>query len=144
MPQFDKITFFNQIFWLFFFFSGFYFIFLKIFLPKLSSILKARAKKLQKGSFGVATFSKEQDFATTSFNFLIEKMSSVVKSSVQNSSDKMVVWTESALKTINYENLNNSNFLLEKLIHKQIATTHLLCNTSVKSVVKKLSKTSRK
>jgi len=144
MPQFDKITFFNQIFWLFFFFSGFYFIFLKIFLPKLSSILKARAKKLQKGLFGVASFSKEQDFATTSFNFLIEKMSSVVKSSVQNSSDKMVVWTESALKTINYENLNNSNFLLEKLIHKQIATTHLLSNTSVKSVVKKLSKSSRK
>jgi len=144
MPQFDKITFFNQIFWLFFFFSGFYFIFLKIFLPKLSSILKARAKKLQKGSFGVATFSKEQDFATTSFNFLIEKMSSIVKFSVQNSSDKMVVWADSVLKTINYENLNNSNFLLEKLIHKQIATTYLLSSTALKPVAKKLPKIRRK
>ena len=47
---------------------------------------------------------------------------------------------------LNYCNSNGYKVsgLLEKLIHKQIATTHLLCNTSVKSVVKKLSKTSRK
>ncbi len=144
MPQFDKITFFNQIFWLFFFFSGFYFVFLKFFLPKLSSILKARAKKLQKGSSGVTFFSKEQDSATTSFNFLIEKMSSIVKLSVQNSSDRMAVWTDSAIKTINHENLNNSNFLLEKIIHKQIATTHLLSSNSFKPLIKKLPKSRRK
>jgi len=48
MPQFDKITFFNQIFWLFFFFSGFYLLLLKFFLPKLGSVLKARAKKTSK------------------------------------------------------------------------------------------------
>lgn len=47
MPQFDKITFFNQVFWLLSFFSVFYLIFLKFFLPKLSSILKARTKKLR-------------------------------------------------------------------------------------------------
>jgi F0F1-type ATP synthase membrane subunit b/b' len=126
MPQFDKITFFNQIFWLFFFFSGFYFIFLKIFLPKLSSVLKARTKKLQKGSSGVASFSKEQDLATVSFNSLIEQMSSVVKFSVQSSSEKMTVWTDSAVKSLNKENLNASNSVVEKLVHKQIVTTHLL------------------
>jgi len=47
MPQFDKITFFNQVFWLLSFFSTFYLVFLKFFLPKLSSILKARTKKLR-------------------------------------------------------------------------------------------------
>lgn len=51
MPQFDKITFFNQVFWLFFFFSGFYLIILKVFLPRLSSILKARTTLLEVGLF---------------------------------------------------------------------------------------------
>jgi hypothetical protein len=74
MPQFDKITFFNQIFWLFIFFSGFYLIALKIFLPKLSSVLKARTKKLQKGSEGVVFFYKEQDKVTELFNSSIENM----------------------------------------------------------------------
>jgi hypothetical protein len=46
MPQFDKITFFNQIFWLILIFSGFYFILLKNFLPKIGSVLKARNKKI--------------------------------------------------------------------------------------------------
>ena len=49
MPQFDKITFFNQIFWLFVFFSGYYLLLLKVFLPKLGAVLKARAKNYKKG-----------------------------------------------------------------------------------------------
>jgi F0F1-type ATP synthase membrane subunit b/b' len=48
MPQFDKITFFNQIFWLFVFFSGYYLLLLKVFLPKLGAVLKARAKNYKK------------------------------------------------------------------------------------------------
>jgi F0F1-type ATP synthase membrane subunit b/b' len=56
MPQFDKITFFNQIFWLFFFFTGYYFLLLKIFLPKLCSVLKIRNKKLQKGVKNLAVY----------------------------------------------------------------------------------------
>jgi len=128
MPQFDKITFFNQIFWLFFFFSGFYFIFLKIFLPKLSSVLKARAKKLQKGSSGVASFSKEQSLAANSFNFLLEQISSFVKSSVQNSSEKMNIWADNTVKTINTKNLGASNSSMEKFAYKQIVTTYLLNN----------------
>ena len=48
MPQFDKITFFNQIFWLILIFSSFYFILLKNFLPKIGSVLKARNKNYLK------------------------------------------------------------------------------------------------
>jgi hypothetical protein len=49
MPQFDKITFLNQIIWLFLFFSGTYFVVLKLFLPRLAFVLKLREKKLLKG-----------------------------------------------------------------------------------------------
>jgi hypothetical protein len=76
MPQFDKITFFNQIFYLFLSFSGFYLIFLGIFLPKLSSVLKVRAKKLQKGCSGSLWFFEEQKIVITSFDIGIEKLSS--------------------------------------------------------------------
>jgi len=44
MPQFDKITFFNQIFWLTLSFLSFYFILLKALLPVLASSLKTRKK----------------------------------------------------------------------------------------------------
>lgn len=44
MPQFDKITFFNQIFWLIVTFSIFYFFILKNLLPALASGLKTRKK----------------------------------------------------------------------------------------------------
>jgi len=128
MPQFDKITFFNQIFWLFTFFSGFYFIFLKIFLPKLSSILKARTKKLQKGSSGVVLFSKEQDNVTVSYNMSIEQISFVVKNFILNSSDNTAVWVDFSVKSLNKETLKSSNSVFESHIHKQIGTNFLFSN----------------
>ena len=79
MPQFDKITFFNQIFWLFIFFSSFYLVSIKFFLPNLSSALKARTKKLQKSCTGVLFFFKEQEKLTELFNSSIENMSFVIK-----------------------------------------------------------------
>ena len=48
MPQFDKITFFNQIFWVFILFVFFYLTFLRLSLPKIAAVLKARLKKLIK------------------------------------------------------------------------------------------------
>src|SRR6056297_2631488 len=44
MPQFDKITFFNQIFWFLSAFLSFYFIILKGLLPVLAASLKSRKK----------------------------------------------------------------------------------------------------
>ena len=119
MPQFDKITFFNQIFWLFIFFSGFYLIFLKIFLPKLSSILKARAKKLQKGSDGVVAFSKEQDVVTKLFNSSIEEIASLVKVSVSAESEKTCLWVNTSVAVLNEEKLTRSNHAMEKILHYQ-------------------------
>lgn len=50
MPQFDKITFFNQIFWLLLMFSVFYILLLRNYLPKIALILKVRRKKLSRGA----------------------------------------------------------------------------------------------
>lgn len=61
MPQFDKITFFNQLFWLLFFFSGFYLVLLHYFLPKLSSVLKARQKMLKFYLDGVSGMFNERN-----------------------------------------------------------------------------------
>lgn len=44
MPQFDKVTFFNQIFWFLLLFLTFYFVILKSLLPVLAASLKTRKK----------------------------------------------------------------------------------------------------
>jgi len=128
MPQFDKITFFNQIFWLFIFFSGFYLISLKVFLPKLSSVLKARTKKLQKGSEGLTSFNEELVDVNTSFNSSIEEMSVVVKTSISDFKEKTDLWVDLAVTNLNKEELESSNVALEKALHKQIAVSYLLGN----------------
>ena len=68
MPQFDKITFFNQLFWLFFFFSGFYLVLLHYFLPKLSSVLKARQKMLKNSLSGVSAMLTERSDVESSLH----------------------------------------------------------------------------
>jgi len=128
MPQFDKITFFNQLFWLFIFFSGFYLTFLKFFLPKLSSILKARNKKLQKGSTNLTAFSEEQISVTFIFHNILETISFIAKNLLLNSSEKITIWVSASLKKLNEENLKKSNILMEKLLHKQITKTFLFLN----------------
>jgi len=128
MPQFDKITFFNQIFWLFAFFSGFYFIFLKIFLPKLSSVLKARQKKLQKGSQGLVSFSKEQDKTFEQFNTAIQESSISVKGSVLNTTESIKTWLDVTITYLNKEKLNSSNSSIENFVYKQHVTPSIISN----------------
>jgi F-type H+-transporting ATPase subunit b len=132
MPQFDKITFFNQIFWLFFFFTGYYFLLLKVFLPKLGSVLKARNKKLQKGTQGVAIFAEEQETVASSFNSSVEKITSVVKKVVSDSSEKTTAWVDSTVSDLNTTNLKESNSMVESLVYKQLAATYLLSKVGAK------------
>ena len=125
MPQFDKITFFNQIFWLFVFFSGYYLLLLKVFLPKLGAVLKARSKKLQKGTEGVVGFKQEQEQVSVVFNNSIEKMSSVVKKTISDSTTKTDSWVVSSIQEINKENLVEGNSLVENTLYKQLVISHL-------------------
>ena len=122
MPQFDKITFFTQIFWLFFFFLGFYLVFLKTFLPKLASVLKVRVKKLQKGVEGVSIFAEEQEVTTSAFNKALEDIFSIVKASVDIFKEKMSIWSDSGVQTLNTKDLISSNNEIEKVFHKHLTT----------------------
>ena len=105
-----------------------YLFFLKVFLPKLSSVLKARTKKLQKGSEGLTSFNEELVDVNTSFNSSIEEMSVVVKTSISDFKDKTDLWVDSAVTNLNKEELESSNVALEKALHKQIAISYLLGN----------------
>ena len=67
MPQFDKFTFFHQIFLLLFVFPLFYLLILQNFLPKLSSVLKVRQKFLNRLMVNVSHILEEQNQIQTSF-----------------------------------------------------------------------------
>tara|TARA_B110000977_G_scaffold185031_1_gene249438 strand:+ start:223 stop:630 length:408 start_codon:yes stop_codon:yes gene_type:complete len=82
MPQFDKITFFTQIFWLTIIFFGFYFLTLKIFLPKIATVLKTRRKKFLIGSSGLLNLNKEQNRTESSRNSLIQEFSEYKKDQI--------------------------------------------------------------
>lgn len=129
MPQFDKITFFNQVFWLFVFFSASYVIFLKVFLPKLAQVLKARTKKLSKGSSGVDNFLAEQQDATAYFNNSVEKLMTLVKDDLTEFKNKSSEWVETNKLTLTKNELSQSNSSLEKAIHKQIVLDYKLTNS---------------
>jgi len=75
MPQFDKITFFTQIFWLTIIFFSFYFFTLKVFLPKIATVLKTRKKKILIGSSGLLNLNKEQVSVESSRNNLLQEFS---------------------------------------------------------------------
>jgi len=122
VPQFDKITFFTQIFWLFFFFLSFYLVFLKTFLPKLASALKVRVKKLQKGVKGVSIFVEEQQSTIFAFNKSFENIFSIIKNSINLFKEKMLIWSDSGVQSLNSKNLISSNTAIEKVFHKHLST----------------------
>ncbi len=67
MPQFDKITYFNQIFWLLVFFLAFYFNLLKHILPLLAFSLKTRKKVSLVSSSGLQMGLGSGDNAYTNY-----------------------------------------------------------------------------
>ena len=85
---------------------------------------------MQKGSEGAASLAEEQTQVIENFNSSIEEMSLVVKNSVADSTEKLNFWVSSQLSTLNKESLAVSNDVMEKIVHKQITTTHLLSNVS--------------
>jgi len=104
------------------FFLGFYLIFLKTFLPKLASALKVRVKKLQKGVEGVSTFAEEQQSTISAFNKSLESVFSIVKNSINLFKEKMFIWSDSGVQSLNIKNLISSNNAIEKAFHKHLVT----------------------
>ena len=108
MPQFDKITFFNQIFWLIVIFSGFYFILLKNFLPKISSVLKARNKKLLKSNVLAEQFKLEESSVLTDSNRIFVGAASLCRTNLFNGAAKSNEWLSSSQKGLLVADLKNT------------------------------------
>jgi hypothetical protein len=70
MPQFDKILFFNQIFWLVLSFFCFYVILIFRYLPSLSRVLKVRSKRLEKVREFSRSFKKDTFSTLNNVNFI--------------------------------------------------------------------------
>jgi F-type H+-transporting ATPase subunit b len=108
MPQFDKITFFNQIFWLILIFSGFYFILLKNFLPKIGSVLKARNKKLLKSNTLAEQFKSEESSVLADSNRVFVGTASLCRTNLFNGVGKSNDWLSSSQKNLLISDLKNT------------------------------------
>lgn len=81
MPQFDVSSFFNQVFWLGFFFSCVYFLLVGFLLPDLVSGIKARYKK-ERGELALL-FNEVLSYNRTNLALSIGHKLSAVKSSTK-------------------------------------------------------------
>lgn len=108
MPQFDKITFFTQIFWLTIIFFGFYFLTLQIFLPKIAAVLKSRKKKLSSGSTGVFNLNEEQFSVVNIRNTFVQNFIEDAKSSLGSKVSLGVSWLSFYLTQPNNKDLVNT------------------------------------
>jgi len=92
MPQFDTVTFFNQLFYFTFVFFCFYFFIVGTVIPKITLALKTRSKKLFKDALSSALLKSEFKLVVDSF-------------------DKQFLNS-----TFNFTNFVDSNFSINKLI----------------------------
>lgn len=126
MPQFDKITFFNQIFWLFIFFSGSYLILLKVFLPRLGETLKIRVKKLQKGSTGVDRYITEEESVLNESKLALLSTSDVLKLMVNSSIENGDSWLGKEAALLKRRSLKRSNSSFELSLYKKNLENYVL------------------
>jgi hypothetical protein len=95
MPQFDKLTFFTQIFWLTIIFFGFYFVTLQTYLPKIAAVIKTRKKKIDSGIASIASSKIESVKVTNSLNTLLELFFNNSKSELNFNITKGYSWSSS-------------------------------------------------
>jgi hypothetical protein len=105
MPQFDNVTFFNQIFWFLIIFLSFYFIVLKKLLPVLATTLKTR-KKLMNYIFSGGSANLDDFFKKS----LLKNTDGNLKSSKNSFSlldkNKLIFFDVVLSKSLNYKVVN--------------------------------------
>lgn len=92
MPQLDTVTFFNQLFWFTVVFFGFYFFVLGTIIPKLTLVLKARAKKLQQDMSSSAAMKAEAASVMGSYDKEFIALSGSLVSGVNTSLESRSEW----------------------------------------------------
>jgi hypothetical protein len=98
MPQLDTVTFFNQLFWFTLVFFGFYFFVLGTIIPKLTLVLKARAKKLQQDMSSSAAMKAEAASVMGSYDKEFIALSGSLVSGVNTSLESRSEWLASGNK----------------------------------------------
>jgi len=92
MPQFDSVTFFNQLFWFTVIFTIFYFFILGTLIPMLSVVLKARNKKLKSDSLSGATLKTESVAVLNSYDQKFIDLSSVLVTCINGVLSEKTDW----------------------------------------------------
>jgi hypothetical protein len=92
MPQLDTVTFFNQLFWFTLVFFGFYFFVLGTIIPKLTLVLKARAKKLQQDMSSSAALKAEAASIVGSYDKEFIALSGSLVSGINASLESRSQW----------------------------------------------------
>jgi hypothetical protein len=95
MPQLDTVTFFNQLFWFTIVFFGFYFFVLGTIIPKLTLVLKARAKKLQQDMSSSAALKAEATSIIESYDKEFIALSGSLMGGINTSLESRSQWLSS-------------------------------------------------
>jgi len=100
MPQFDSVTFFNQLFWFTFIFMFFYFFVLGYLIPSISVVLKVRNKKLKLDSGSSSAMKAESSLVLNSYDQKFIDLSTVLIGAVSNFSTGVLVLKNTPNKKI--------------------------------------------
>lgn len=115
MPQFDKVSFFTQIFWLVLVFFSFYMLLLKIFIPSLSRIIKTRIKKLQLGEHAIHSLQEEKATLFITSEEYINKKIQILRDFGSKNINTTISWLDDSIKTTN-KNLNSNNSYIKNIL----------------------------
>lgn len=111
MPQLDKVTFLSQFFWLCFFYLGFYYVILKIYLPKISRILALRKKKMGFSQEGMISLQQENKNVRESYETLLSRALLTSKNLFNSFFSHTTNWLTTNATSLNkthYQNVNAS------------------------------------
>ena len=108
MPQLDQISFLSQLTWLCIFYFGFHLILIDNFLPKISTILKLRKKKLLNSLSNSQGNFEESDFLKNYDSILAQSVQQS-ETSVQKGVSEKAQWINNFVKKLNSENWNKLN-----------------------------------
>ena len=109
MPQLDKVTFFSQYFWLLIFFLAFYFFVLKIVLPTIVTIFKARKKKLEAMATEVVDLKKEESSILSNYDSVLIESFTNSREVFNNVIAKSNTWLDASVRNINKTTLLEVN-----------------------------------
>lgn len=133
MPQFDTMTFFSQIFWVFFFFLSLYLIMINSALPLMSKTLKARKKKILWDSKEVDSIQGEDSSIFASQELVISKALSDSKGLLMECSESNNIWVSENANSVNNKILLDQNSRYLSILGNNVARSAALCKNFSKN-----------